>query len=217
MPLEPPRKTTIAFFDGQNLFRCAKTAFGYSYPNFDPGALAGIVSLNKGWTLSQVYFYTGVPDYTDDPFWNHFWIAKLGVMGTRGVHTYSRSLRYHNQVIKFPDGTEHSVMVGQEKGIDIRIALDVVRMARAKEYDVALIFSQDQDLSEVADEVKRISMEQNRWIKVASAFPLSPTSVNRRGINGTEWVVIDRGMYDACLDSNDYRPKTVRNDALGET
>ena len=32
--------------------------------------------------------------------------------------------------------------------MDVRLAVDVVRMAREKLYDVALIFSQDQDLSE---------------------------------------------------------------------
>jgi uncharacterized LabA/DUF88 family protein len=40
------------------------------------------------------------------------------------------------------------VLVGEEKGMDVRLAVDVVRMAREKLYDVALIFSQDQDLSE---------------------------------------------------------------------
>jgi len=62
-----------------------------------------------------------------------------------------------------------------------KTALDVVRMAREKLYDVALIFSQDQDLSEAADEVKAISVQQDRWIKVACAFPISPTADNRRG------------------------------------
>ncbi|MFA5786143.1 MAG: hypothetical protein WDA71_04025 [Actinomycetota bacterium] len=74
--------------------------------------------------------------------------------------------------------------------------------------DVALIFSQDQDLSEAADEVRSISIQQNRWIKVASAFPASPTSANRRGINGTEWVRIEREAYDSCIDPFDYRPKS---------
>jgi hypothetical protein len=35
-----------------------------------------------------------------------------------------------------------------------------------------------------------------------------PNSVNQRGINGTEWIPIDRALYDACLDSNDYRLKS---------
>ncbi len=78
----------------------------------------------------------------------------------------------------------------------------------AKEaYDVALVFSQDQHLSEVADEIRVISKEQARWIKIAPAFPSSPTSRNTRGINGTDWVRIDRATEEACLDSRDYRPK----------
>ena len=52
-----------------------------------------------------------------------------------------------------------------------------------------------------------ISAEQSRWIKMASAFPVSPVSRNRRGINSTDWIQIDRAAYDRCLDSRDYRPK----------
>ncbi len=70
---------------------------------------------------------------------------------------------------------------------------------------MALIFSQDQDLSEVAEEIRVIAREQNRWIKVASAFPLSPTTRNRRGIDKTDWIPIDRATYDSCLDRRDYR------------
>lgn len=99
-------------------------------------------------------------------------------------------------------------MTGEEKGIDVRIALDVIGLATRNEYDVAIIFSQDQDLSEVADEVRLISRQQTRWIKVACAYPLSPTTQNRRGINGTDWIHIDRIMYDGCRDDRDYRPKT---------
>ena len=90
----------------------------------------------------------------------------------------------------------------------MRLALDVVAAARDNACDVAMIFSQDQDLSEVADEVKAISTQQNRWIKLACAFPISPTYNNTRGINKTEWVHIDRTTYDACIDPRDYRPKT---------
>jgi uncharacterized LabA/DUF88 family protein len=42
------------------------------------------------------------------------------------------------------------VLTGEEKGIDVRIALDVIAEAHRRAYDVALILSQDQDLSEVA-------------------------------------------------------------------
>ena len=118
---------------------------------------------------------------------------------------FSRSLRYRNRTVRLPDGTTHAFLTGEEKGIDVRLALDVIRMAHRQELDVAVILSQDQDLSEVAAEIREIAHEQNRWIKVASAFPVSPTSRNRRGINGTDWLRIDRTAYDACLDRRDYR------------
>jgi len=153
-----------------------------------------------------VRFYTGIPDPTDNSFWYHFWLHKLAMLGRQGVAVYSRPLRYRNRRVRLPDGSEHTYLAGEEKGIDVRIALDVVRMAHRKEYDVVLIFSQDQDLSEVAEELRTIAREQNRWLKIASAFPLSPTSRNRRGINKTDWIPIDRATYDSCLDRRDYRP-----------
>lgn len=207
MAVEPAIKRAVVFIDGQNLFRSAKEAFGYTFPNFDPHALALSVSTAQGWALAETRFYTGVPDAADDAFWNHFWTAKLAQMGRQGVRVYSRPLRYRNKTFTLPDGTSHTILVGEEKGIDVRVAIDVISLAHRGAYDVALIFSQDQDLSEVADEIRTIAREQDRWMKVASAFPSSPTSRNRRGINRTDWIKIDRATYDQCLDKRDYRPK----------
>jgi uncharacterized LabA/DUF88 family protein len=207
--MEPTTKRAIAFFDGQNLFFAAKAAFGYGYANFDAPALARLVCVRQGWSLAAVRFYTGLPNQRVDPFWSHFWTAKLAQMGREGVYTFSRTLRYRSQVIQLPDGTMGPGRVPQEKGIDIRIALDVVRLAHENLYDVGVIFSQDQDLSEAADEVRVVAREQHRWIKLASAFPTGKTT-NRRGINSTDWIQIDRASYDTCLDERDYRPKKGR-------
>jgi len=206
MPPEPLVKRTIVFIDGQNLFHAVRETFGYTYPNYDVPSLAGLICRRQGWQLDQVRFYTGIPDPTDNSFWYHFWLHKLAMLGRQGVVVYSRPLRYRNRRVRLPDGSEHTYLAGEEKGIDVRIALDVVRMAHRKEYDVVLIFSQDQDLSEVAEELRTIAREQDRWLKIASAFPLSPTSRNRRGINKTDWIPIDRATYDSCLDRRDYRP-----------
>jgi len=134
-------------------------------------------------------------------------MAKLAQMGREGVRTFSRNLKYRNQTVQLPGGGTTTILVGSEKGIDVRLALDVVSAARDNACDVALIFSQDQDISEVADEVRAISQQQNRWIKVASAFPNSPTYPNTRGIKNTEWIKIDRKTYDACRDTRNYSPK----------
>ncbi len=207
MPVAPGSKRTIAFVDGQNLFFAAKGAYGYVFPNYDPIALAEAVCRRQSWDLQLVCFYTGVPAREINPRWSFFWAEKLALMGTKGVHTFSRPLRYTSKSIVLASGEVSVVRTAQEKGIDVRLALDVVRFSREDLLDVALIFSQDQDLSEVADEVRAISRAQARWIKIACAFPSSPFARNRRGIDKTDWIPIDRALYDSCLDPHDYRPR----------
>jgi uncharacterized LabA/DUF88 family protein len=210
VPVEPLQKRAIAFVDGQNLYHAAKQAFGFTFPNYDVLALAKTVCAAQGWTLSQARFYTGVPHASDNKAWNSFWAAKLLAMSRAGVYVYSRPLRYRNQRVQLPGGREHTFLAAEEKGIDVRISLDIIRLGHAKNYDVAIVFSQDQDLSEVAVELRAIANEQGRWIKMASAFPLSPVSSNTRGINGTDWIRIDRKTYDACIDPIDYRSTPKR-------
>ena len=210
MPVEPTIKRAVTFIDGQNLFHAVRESFGYTYPNYDVFSLSEAICHKAGWSLTHVRFYTGIPDPVDDPKWNHFWAGKLAVAGRQGVHVFSRTLRYRNKTVTLPDGTQHTYLAGEEKGIDVRIALDVIGLAHRKQYDVAVILSQDQDLSEVAEEIRAIAQQQGRWIKVACAFPFSPTTHNRRGINKTDWIKIDRALYDACLDRRDYWPKKAR-------
>jgi uncharacterized LabA/DUF88 family protein len=207
VPTEPHFRRAIAFFDGQNLFHAARAVFGAAYPDFDPTALTRSVCVQKGWSLAQVRFYTGVPARESDPFWNAFWANKLAMMGRRGVHVCSREIHYHTESVTLPDGSTVHVRCGREKGIDVRIALDMVRLALSDGYDVALLFSQDQDLAEAAAEVREISISQQRWIKVASAYPWSASSQHTRGVNGTEWVRIEEKTYAACVDHRDYRPR----------
>ncbi|MGC2047028.1 MAG: hypothetical protein WA635_00235, partial [Gallionella sp.] len=77
---------------------------------------------------------------------------------------------------------------------------------RRKEFDVAIIFSQDQDLTEAVNEVKDIAKEQGRAIQIFSAFPDSGISSSSRGIDKTNWFRFDKAFYDACIDPRDYRP-----------
>lgn len=210
MPTEPVTKRVTAFFDGQNLFYAAKYAFGYTWPNYDPLKLAQAVCKAQGWQLNKTCFYTGLPSTADDPNWNHFWTAKLAQMGRVGIQTFSRHLKYRNQTVRLPGGSSTTVLVASEKGIDVRLALDVVAAARDNTCDVALVFSQDQDLSEVADEVRAIANQQGRWFKMASVYPASPTYNNTRGINRTDWIRLNRADYDACIDPRDYRPRGSR-------
>lgn len=207
MPSEPQIKRAVAFVDGQNLFHSAKQAFGYTFPNYDIRALATAICQMQGWSYAGARFYTGVPDASDSQFWNHFWTAKCAQMGRQGVTVYTRPLRYRNKLIRLPDGSTHTFLDGDEKGIDVRIALDVIRLAHERAYDIALLFCRDQDFSEVADEIRTIAKSQKRWLNISSAYPKSPAVKHWRGIDRTDWVPIERATYDACVDTRDYRPK----------
>lgn len=202
---EPKAKRVMAFFDGQNLFNAAKEAFCYMYPNYDPLKLANEICSIKGWNLSGIRFYTGMPDCAIDSKHHNFWAKKLAVMGTRGIISFTRPLRYKQDLIYLSNGNATMGKVGREKGIDIRIALDMVRFTLENKFDVALVFSQDQDFSEAVKEIVSIAKRDKRWVKVACAFPIGPATTNSRGINGTDWITIDRELYDKCIDPVDYR------------
>ena len=77
---EPAVKRAVCFIDGQNLFYKAKSAFGVSFPDYDPTKLSGSVCRSRGWNLEQVRFYTGVPSLQDDPRLNQldFKVLSLG-------------------------------------------------------------------------------------------------------------------------------------------
>lgn len=79
-------------------------------------------------------------------------------------------------------------------------------MARNGELEVAIIFSQDQDLAEVAREIRDIARSGDRWLRVVSAFPHGPNATSTRGNDRTDWFRMDREFWDACLDPRDYRP-----------
>lgn len=65
-----------------------------------------------------------------------------------------RFLRNHNITLKFghiithPDGSFH------EKGVDLRLALDMYKMAVANAYDIAYLISSDNDLHPVVEECR---------------------------------------------------------------
>lgn len=218
LPPEPPERRAFAYFDAQNLFNAAKEAFsefeGYDEPTYDPLKIAEYVCRIQSWRLDKVHLYTGIPEQSDRR--HAWWNRKLQVLGSRGVETFARPLRYREQQILLRNGTSSYGRVGREKGIDVRLALDMVRHALESRYDVALVFSQDQDLSEAVKDITLIGQQQGRWIKVASAFPVGASKRgpdgferNERGINGTKVVKIPKAAYDACIDPLDYsRPLT---------
>ena len=194
---------TIVFIDGQNLYHRAKAAWfdtvsvapnPYSWPSYHVGKLAAaLVSLKPGRVLSETRFYTGVPNPAvgpDEARWHGFWANKFRYLRNGGIYTYR--------------GRVNSG--GQEKGVDVSLALDLVRATYEQRYEVAIIVSQDSDFGPAVKLAREIARSQNRALLFESAFPFNP-GMNSRGVPGTTIIRIDQALYDACFDSGDYRPK----------
>ena len=190
------------------MFYAAKEAFEYDYPNYNVTSLAGAVCDSLGFDLIQVRFYRGVPNVKYDKRRHTFWSAKFRHMGRKGVKIFARELRYRKRSFPLPNGKKQTVVIGEEKGVDVRLAVDLIRLALRRYFDAAVVFSQDQDFSEVAKEIRAVAKEQKRWIKMVSAYPCSTSSKNRRGIDRTDWFRINRKLYDSCIDKHDSRKRS---------
>lgn len=192
---------SIVFFDGQNLYHGAKDAWRpqpavgsstYSYPSYDVEKIAQfLVSRVAGRVLTQIRFYTGVPNPSlgdTEKFWHSFWTSKIRYLKNRGIEVYRGRINH-----------------GQEKGVDVSIAIDLIQLTYEKKYEVAIIVSQDWDFGPAVRLAKIVAKDQGRQLVFESCFPYGPGSKSNRGIPGTDWIPIDQATYDACFDPRDYR------------
>jgi uncharacterized LabA/DUF88 family protein len=207
-PSRPSICRVHAFFDAQNLFLSTKECFGYKYPNYDPIKLAQkITELEENRKLIKVNFYTGVHEVNRNEFLHHFWMNKLQGLRRAGVNVYYRFLKYADYKKQTSSGDFETITKPREKGVDIKLAIDLIKFARKGMYDIAIIFSQDTDLNEAVNEIYEIRKEFNRWIRLECAFPHSEEMKKQRGLDNTQWRPITKELYDQCIDERDYRPK----------
>ena len=197
------------FIDAQNFFLTAKECFGYNYPNFDPIKLSQLVTgFENERILNSIHFYTGVHSIQENEFLHKFWMNKLQGLRRAGVDVHYRTLRYTEIRRANASGEIEIIKKPREKGIDVKIAVDLIRLSRRGLFDTVVVFSQDTDLNEAITELYEIRREFNRWIRFESAFPFKRGMTNPRGLEGTKWRPISKEMYDQCLDKRDYRPST---------
>ena len=189
---------TIVFFDGQNLYRGAKDAWRlqpavgfsrYSWPSYDVEELAkALTAKTSGRTITQVRFYTGVPQHRQNAQWHNFWKNKLDYLEGQGIEVYRGRINEHRQ----------------EKGVDVKIAIDLIRLTYEKRYELAIIVSQDRDFEPAIRFAGEIAKDQDRQLVFESHYPVGPGSHSDRGIPRTTWMPINKATYDACLDHQDY-------------
>lgn len=201
------------FIDGQNLYLSARRAFGLRYPDFDIAALGQHLSDRVDPDRkARVRFYIGMPVRRFSPVWTGFWTNKLRAAELAGVEVVTRDLRYLTETDPHAPGGLR-VISAREKGIDLRLALDVMAASRRADCANILIVSRDQDFQEVVGDVRDMCRFTGREIGLWSAFPevIGEPPLNR-GIDGTREVRISRSDYDRIRDPAEYRqPPPVRH------
>lgn len=158
-------KKTIVFLDGQNIYHLAKEAWAprpmqgwspYSFPSYDVEKLANVLVLGKpGRILQGIRFYTGVPNASQNSLWHQFWTNKLRHMANRHITIFKGRISAG----------------GQEKGVDVSLAIDLIKLTYEKAYDVAILVSQDMDFGPAVKLAKEIAQNQHRQLEFDSAFP----------------------------------------------
>ena len=85
------------------------------------------------------------------------------------------------QVIRHPDKTYH------EKGVDVRLAVEMIRFARKNKYDIAYLVSSDTDLVAAVEEVQAIGKTvQYVGIPKGQSFGLSKVANDVRLLRSEE-------------------------------
>ena len=193
---------TFVLIDGQNLYHLARRAWAsgpqspYAWPSHDVEKLASIlVSRTPGRTLAETRFCTGVPDPAAGPsqlFWHGFWSNKIRYLRSRGIYVYRGRVNAG----------------GQEKGVDVSLALDLVRATYDRQYEAAIIVSHDWDFGPAVRLAKETAPSAGPEARLRVLFPgRSWEPFTERSSGNDLGVPIDQATYDACRDSRDYRPR----------
>ncbi len=181
-PKPSPLRVTV-FIDGQNFYNDCRKTFGKgeAYPHLLGQELCG-AKFGADRQLQQVRFYTGIHSPDRNPRMHAYMTRRLAMMRNAGVWTFSRPLKYSKEWVRnLEDGDECiEIMKGREKGIDVRLALDLVMLATENEYDVAVVLSTDTDLDEAIKDVLELRSRMHRWLAVENAICI-PATDSRTG------------------------------------
>jgi uncharacterized LabA/DUF88 family protein len=207
---------TIVFIDAQNLYLSAREAFGWENEssrrgNFLPLQLGRlIVGADQGRVLKQVRVYTGIPSQERDKDGYRAARSRFDTWRAEGgslVEVFENNLQYRR-------GEKP-----REKGVDVRLAIDLVRLCIDKEYDVGIVVSADNDLVPalefVADHVGSTSVEsvalrpelgcEAPFAIGVSVIPGERAQIRRR--------VIGRDRYETIEDLRSYKGRGVSRPA----
>lgn len=213
IPEKPETLRVVVFIDGQNFYNDCKRVFGHgeTHPHLLAQELCSSAVGGPNRTLQEVRFYTGIHGPRRDPKMNSYMQRRLSAMQKNGVTTISRPLKYSEEVVedRHKRGQYKKIWKGREKGIDVRLALDMVIYAMINKYDIASLVSRDSDLEEAINDVFLIRKAFERWITVENVLCCETTiSGKSKPLPGLDppmrTIHFDQDFFDKIRDDTDY-------------
>ncbi len=206
-------KRVGVFIDGQNITIGARQAFGGNgnmHPLLLARALAGADD------LVEVRYATGIPDAAVDPERAASERRRHELITQSGVTMLERTLRYRSvweikdRDLPHPRGREGEVRQarvkaykrGQEKGVDVWLALDALCMCSNSHIDVAIIASADTDMDMIPSYLRELPGQEQTQVLAAKVVRDDVDVSNNDNYDGT--ILIDRGMFESAADEFDY-------------
>ncbi len=131
-------KQLMIFIDGQNLFKLQNEI------NVKIDFKKLVEFLSFGFDLIRVYYYTGIPTM------NHWDRKKESLkdfqkkLNKQIQFLDSLELKHHFEVIKKPLAISEGKLI--EKGVDVKIASDIIWHGLSNNYDAFVLISGDKDL-----------------------------------------------------------------------
>lgn len=160
----------IVFIDGQNVYNDARRAFfpgaePMTRGQFNPRRLGELLcsrqplGTNDDRELKEVRIYRGRPNSTKEPKTYGAHMRQSEAWEKLGVTVIHRPLRYPGNWPTTP---------AEEKGIDVQIAIDMVRLASIGELDIAVLCSTDTDLRPAVEAFFEMEFDGEPRVEVAS-------------------------------------------------
>jgi NYN domain len=144
------------FIDYQNCYNEARRAFHDpdndpgEYGHFSPRGLADLmVGMAKGRVLSYAGVYVGLPNPRLDPRTSSARTKQIAAWSKTGITVVARPIRY-------PQGWPNVAEKPQEKGVDVKLAIDALMMSITRQFEVIVIASLDSDLKPLLESLLRL-------------------------------------------------------------
>jgi len=200
------------FIDGQNVTIGARYAFGHG--NMHPLLLARALAGDN--ELVEVRYATGIPSPEVDADRYQQQRRRHDLMVATDVVVLEKPLRYRwewsirDRDLGPPQKRQGDVTKarvksryrGQEKGIDVWLALDALVMCVRDDLDCVIVATADSDMDLVRDYVRMVPGQEQT--KVVQARVLNDTHELRQSPSWDETVAIDRAVFDECRDDFNY-------------